>query len=434
MTDERLGRDLRSVDAQTTPRPEFVDALYARMIEEASRSGPMASSTSRRGTIRRGRGSILLVAALVVGGTLVGTVILGGGSNGPTAEVPLSPAALVPPVVSAQPTGPASEPSHLAVSSAPPDGRALGQEGSVVFELAKVGSLTRLMVLRPDGSVSEAAPGVPGTQVAAAWSPDGRSTAFAAAQPATPTAWRIWSVDADQASASLISTDCEPPSCTAESEPAYRHDGAGLAFVRTVANQEDGGTSTVIAIRDLTNDQVTELPSTRRAGAERLLHPSWSPDGTLIAFAVETRDADGIFVTSTIWLVNADGTGLRQLTAESLVAGDPVWSPDGTRILFGSQPIRSVWAENERGVATTHLYTMAPDGNDVRMLPIDGPVGAASWASDGDQILFTAILEAGAWSRGVTWLMTVDADATALASVMRSGGCCRWYAVQQPLP
>ena len=35
------------------------------------------------------------------------------------------------------------------------------------------------------------------------------------------------------------------------------------------------------------------------------------------------------------------------------------------------------------------MYTMQADGSDVRMLPLDGPVGAASWTATGDQILFT---------------------------------------------
>jgi len=57
--------------------------------------------------------------------------------------------------------------------------------------------------------------------------------------------------------------------------------------------------------------------------------PAWSPDGTRIAF-VAGYDRSDIFV------MNADGTGLSNLTASTpdFVADNPAWSPDGTRLAF----------------------------------------------------------------------------------------------------
>ena len=60
-----------------------------------------------------------------------------------------------------------------------------------------------------------------------------------------------------------------------------------------------------------------------------------------------------------------------------------------SRLLFSSQPIRAYAAENNRDPDRMHLYTMRQDGSDARPLPLDGPVGAASWTPTGDQILFT---------------------------------------------
>jgi opacity protein-like surface antigen len=62
--------------------------------------------------------------------------------------------------------------------------------------------------------------------------------------------------------------------------------------------------------------------------------PAWSPDGKQIAF-VDHRGAGDLYV------MNADGSGLRQLTQSSLPpaanygARQPAWSPDGSRIAFG---------------------------------------------------------------------------------------------------
>lgn len=73
-------------------------------------------------------------------------------------------------------------------------------------------------------------------------------------------------------------------------------------------------------------DEPVVVPGTEGARSAR-----WSPDGRVIAFA---RWADGIF------LVNPDGSGLRQLfvPAEGEHFGEPLWSPDGTHLAFGVLP------------------------------------------------------------------------------------------------
>ncbi len=60
---------------------------------------------------------------------------------------------------------------------------------------------------------------------------------------------------------------------------------------------------------------------------ERYLQPpSWSPDGTHIAFEVRVAESSGIFI------IRPDGTGLEQLTSGHHI--NPQWSPDGRLILF----------------------------------------------------------------------------------------------------
>ena len=51
------------------------------------------------------------------------------------------------------------------------------------------------------------------------------------------------------------------------------------------------------------------------------------------------------------------GTDVRQLTANEGFAWSPSWSPDGTRIAFDSDRDGDV-----------EIYTMRPDGTDVRQL------------------------------------------------------------------
>jgi Tol biopolymer transport system component len=60
------------------------------------------------------------------------------------------------------------------------------------------------------------------------------------------------------------------------------------------------------------------------------LEALWSPDGTRVAF---TRFGGA---TRGIWVMNADGSGLTQLTAPDrpLNDHDIAWSPDGSAIVF----------------------------------------------------------------------------------------------------
>jgi TolB protein len=56
--------------------------------------------------------------------------------------------------------------------------------------------------------------------------------------------------------------------------------------------------------------------------------PAWSPDGRRIAF-VSRRDG-----RSHIYVMRADGTGLRRVTNAPANDESPTWSPDGRRIAF----------------------------------------------------------------------------------------------------
>lgn len=81
---------------------------------------------------------------------------------------------------------------------------------------------------------------------------------------------------------------------------------------------------------------------------------TYSPDGSKIAFV---SNADGDFE---IYVINADGSGMKKLTDNEQNDYDVKWSPDGSHLLFSSDRTEQ-W----------ELYVMRTDGSDVRMIPID---------------------------------------------------------------
>lgn len=72
-------------------------------------------------------------------------------------------------------------------------------------------------------------------------------------------------------------------------------------------------------------------------------YPAFSPDGR-------------------IYVVNADGTGLRRITSDPADERQPCWSPDGSSIVFS----RYVWFPEEPFFEASEIYLLqmrAPDGD-----------------------------------------------------------------------
>lgn len=138
-------------------------------------------------------------------------------------------------------------------------------------------------------------------------------------------------------------------------------------------------------------------------GDMTIVHPSdgqlkdveFSPDGDRVVF--ERRDPDT--GRDQIYLLGADGVE-RRLTTKRVGAYDPTWSPDGTQIAFAARPGGS----RDRKM-DTDIFVMHADGGNIRLLA--GTVGNdvdPDWSPDGSRIAFQGLHDD---NRGLIWVASV---------------------------
>lgn len=87
-----------------------------------------------------------------------------------------------------------------------------------------------------------------------------------------------------------------------------------------------------IYLADLTDGslvQITDMPN----GA---CQPSWSPDGLRLVFISPCKGAEFTYFNTSLYVINADGSGLRPIAVSPGGNFDPAWSPDGKKIAFTS--------------------------------------------------------------------------------------------------
>jgi Tol biopolymer transport system component len=161
----------------------------------------------------------------------------------------------------------------------------------------------------------------PYIDVHAAWSPDGSYLAWTLFS----NSWNrnIWEMNAGDGSAKTQLT-----SGSVEASPDYSPDGQRLLY-----GQYYDDSRFDILVKDLGTGDITVVRST---GYNTL--PRWSPDGNKILFT----GADQLDGIHHIYVMDADGGNVAQLTTDGWLNGVADWSPDGTRIAFQSDRAGSV--------------------------------------------------------------------------------------------
>jgi Tol biopolymer transport system component len=200
------------------------------------------------------------------------------------------------------------------------------------------------------------------------WAPDGRSLAYTLVPG--PDATVDLHVLSETGGDRAITHDSG-----FDGSPAWSPDGRMIAFESAPI-----GAPAIVTI-DEDGDRATRNPLTD--GVSPAYQPSWSPDGRLIVFALREPgcvEAD-LECEQHVWLMNPRGRQLTQLTADNEHDGEPTWSPDGTRIAFSSN----------RAGGNFDIWVMRADGSHLyRLTSAEGTDINPEWSPDGRKIAFTS--------------------------------------------
>jgi Tol biopolymer transport system component len=252
--------------------------------------------------------------------------------------------------------------------------------GLVAYELEG-----RIWVVNADGTdAHELLPNESGSQSPIAWSGDGTRLLY---NRGTPSGLALTDAAGSEPDRFELQCPVSPDDddllyvCQADkASVAFSPDGTRLAYTIWEGSHDQAKKDVLIsiAVLDLSTGLVTKLESTqttRPAGAcdtsdRGHRPPSWSPDGTRLAFK---RDFIGASANAdcreAILTINVDGSELRQVVPPGRPGSDqlPGWSPDGSLSLItkGGTPTR--------------------DGRIVSLrFPGTGDGGGALWITDAD--------------------------------------------------
>lgn len=149
--------------------------------------------------------------------------------------------------------------------------------------------------------------------------------------------------------------------------------------------------------------------------------PTWSPDGTRIAFwRTDWEQEIGGEFAGNIFVAKADGTGETQLTDAVAIDSDPVWSPDGTRIAFARQNLDANVGDFDGGWGDGYIVVIDADGRNETELGRGGDSEALpSWSFDSEFIAYK--------SESDYWVMRPDgSDRRRLPLDYASGDRAAW--------
>ena len=240
----------------------------------------------------------------------------------------------------------------------------------------------------PDGSGDRTIPTPSGEPWYHAWSPDGSKLAVVIFPSHDP--YDHGDFDSDRV-LWVMSADGSHPRRLGSgynvSEPSWSPDGSTIAYILDTGTRKE-----IHTVRPDGSDDRVLYVDDGRGGAE-IFSVKYSPDGTKVLFDRGTENRLDIL------MMDADGTDVRTITTSG-TDYNPSWSPDGTQIVF------TRW--NVGHTSSSDIFVMDADGGNVRRLTTGGE-GQTNmyphWSPDGRKIVYLAGVTGGPGA-----LVVMDAD------------------------
>lgn len=234
---------------------------------------------------------------------------------------------------------------------------------------------TKLKIVDSDGANERTLP-TAGAALSPAWSPSGKSIVYA---DADDRGTRIAQFDLQRMRPRLLPASSRGLNIT----PVYTRDGKNIVWA------SGGDSPAELVLANASGDDSVSVPYVGRGGAETT-SPSFSPDGKQIVFM------SPVPLTPQLYIMNVDGTGLRQLTPNvpgrrSYRTG-PEWSPNGDEIAYQEQ------------AGDFQVWTIRIKDRVMTKLTNEGENEDPSWAPDGRHMAITRRLGAIGEQRNI-WIL-----------------------------
>jgi Tol biopolymer transport system component len=255
------------------------------------------------------------------------------------------------------------------------------------------------------------------------WSADGMRLALGGF-PGDQGLGFLYTANADGSNAVAITDEYQEPQ-----SPAWSRDSSRIAFSKFDAFSQFWATE----LRSINSDG-TGLTTIREVTLGQISYPDWSPVRDEIAYVDDGNvcgTGGGWFRTcnAQIWIITPDGTRIRKLGDDKGNDYEPSWSPDGTKIAFTSSRDRPT-PEFCSSFTCGDIYMMNADGTGPITRLTDSPGGNTSpvWSPNGKMIAFVSARD------GKSEIYVMNADGSGQTNLTNTPNKYEGEPDWQPLP
>ena len=259
-----------------------------------------------------------------------------------------------------------------------------GPDGKQLLYESQIAGYYQLFIMNVDGSGQRQLTHDPTNHDLPSWSPDGKRISYDSDRNGHSV---IYVMDLDGSNEQRVS-----PENGESIHPMWSPDSKQIIYCADDDLKPPKKNDASIYVFDLDTKQTATLIT---GGVNT--YPTYSPDGKQIAYRHMIGD-----MNSEVYVADADGKNIRNLSNHQAFDGWPAWSPDGKQIAFSS---------NRR--ANYQIHIMDADGSNVRLVAnTEGRATEPRWSVDGKRIYFTNCKKVDFGTD--CQIMTVNVDSTAI--------------------